>query len=58
MKNQNIKTSIAGYSQAIVAVLSALGVVISPEDASALTAGGVALMGVIGAIKGHFTKDK
>jgi len=58
MKNQNIKTSIAGYSQAIVAVLSALGVVISPEDASALTVGGFALVGVLSAIKGHFTKDK
>ena len=58
MKNQDLKTSIAGYTQAVVAILAALGVVITPENASAVTAGSVALLGILGAIKGHFTKDK
>ena len=58
MKNQDLKTSIAGYTQAVVAILAAFGVVITPENATAVTAGSVALLGILGAIKGHFTKDK
>jgi len=52
------KTSIAGYTQAAVAILSCLGVAVSPENSEAIISGAVALLGVLGAIKGHFTKDK
>jgi len=56
MENKN--TSITGYIQAGVAILSALGIVGNPESVSMLSAGAIAVMGVLSAIKGHFTKDK
>ena len=55
MKDKN--TSIAGYVQAGVAILSCIGVSVSPENATAITSGAIAVLGVLGAIKGHFTKD-
>ena len=58
MNKQDLKTSITGYTQAVVAILSALGVIISPESADAIVAGSLALMGILSAIKGHYTKDK
>ena len=58
MQDRDLKTSIAGYMQAGVAIFAAFGLVISPENANAVTAGSVALLGILGAIKGHFTKDK
>jgi len=56
MKDKN--TSITGYIQAGVAILSALGIVIEPEAVSAISAGAIAAMGILSAIKGHFTKDR
>ena len=56
--NMDPKTSIAGYCQAAVAILSCFGVVVSPEHSASITAGTIALLGVLGAVKGHFTKDK
>ena len=56
--NNDFKTSFAGYVQAAVGVLSAVGVSVSPENAQGITTGALALVGLLGAIKGHFTKDK
>ena len=56
MKDKN--TSMAGYAQASVAVLSAFGILVSPETVSEISAGAIALFGVLSAVKGHFTKDK
>ena len=56
MKDKN--TSITGYVQGAVAILSALGIAINPEAVPMISAGAIAVMGVLSAIKGHFTKDK
>lgn len=58
MESGNLKTSISGYAQAVVAILSCLGVAVSPENSAAIVSGTIAIIGVLSAIKGHFTKDK
>lgn len=56
MENKN--TTIAGYVQATVAVLSASGIAIAPEHTPGISLVAMVLYGALSAIKGHFTKDK
>ena len=44
--------------QAAVAVLSSFGIIVTPEHSNEILAGAVAGLGVLGAIKGYFSKDK
>jgi len=52
------KTTITGIAQAVVAILGVIGIHVSPEQQNNIVAGTLALLGVLSAIKGHYTKDK
>jgi len=52
------KTSITGYIQAVVAILSAIGIAVSPEMSNAFTTVAIAIFGILSGVKGHFSKDK